>query len=115
MPLLVAFAERNPPMLIESAASMNSEDIAASLAAPSAKVWPRERDDDDNWLLVEDGPIVSRWETNQSRAPEGDAWQQSPNRGELEVKGALLRPDATEYVPEGKRKRSCEIHRFGFT
>ena len=28
---------------------------------------------------------------------------------------ALLGRDGTEYVPQGKRDRSCQIFRFGFT
>jgi len=43
-------------------------------------------------------------------------WRQSPTTGDIEIKGALSRTvDLTEYIPQGKRDRSCQIHRFGYT
>lgn len=39
----------------------------------------------------------------------------TPRGGEWEIKGAILGSDRTEYIPEGKRDRSCQIHRYGFT
>jgi len=42
-------------------------------------------------------------------------WRETPIGGDLEIKGGLLGTDRVEYVPEGKRDRSYQIHRFGFT
>jgi hypothetical protein len=115
---LIAFADANPPTPIGKAAPMTSKDFAASLAAPSAKIWPRERNDKDESLLLltEHQLLVPRWRENERHAVinKGE-WRKTPTGGELEIKGALLARDTTEYLPEGKRDRSCQIHRFGFT
>jgi hypothetical protein len=109
---LVSFAEQNPPMP-GKAAPMNLADIKASLQAPPAKTWPREP------LLVVPADrqlIVPRWQANEERAQFNKGmWRQSPQGDELEIKGALLGLDRTEYVPPGKKDRSCQIHYFGFT
>ena len=89
-------------------APMGAKDIVASLDAASAKVWPRARADEGTSLLIDDQLMVPRWRDNGQLAS-------SPRAEELEIKGALLRPDMTECVPEYKRDRSCQIHRFGFT
>jgi hypothetical protein len=93
---------------------MTSDDIAASLQAPSAKIWPREQDGYD-WLFVRQELAIPRWEANEAHAPKRDMWRNTPKGEYLEVKGALLGPDLTEYVPKGKRNRSCQIHEFGYT
>jgi hypothetical protein len=114
---LIAFADANPPSPIGKAAPMTSKDIATSLAAPSAKIWPRERNDNETlFLLPEHQLLVPRWVENEQHAiiNKGE-WRKTPTGGDLEIKGALLAPDTTEYLPEGKRDRSCQIHCFGFT
>lgn len=111
LPALRSFAEANPPTLLCGATMMSVEDMLASLNAPSAKVWPREFDDDHKWLFADQPLVVSRWQKN---APTG-MWRQTPIGADLEIKGALLGLDGTEYVPEGKRTRSCQIHCTGFT
>jgi hypothetical protein len=116
LPNLTSFAARNPPTASGKAAPMASEDIAASLEAPSAKIWPRERDDNGTSLLVEHELVVSRWESNEQHASTNRGmWRRTPRGGEMEIKGALLGADRTEYLPEGKRDRSWQIHHFGFT
>jgi hypothetical protein len=117
---LSSYATRNPPTPLGKAAPMAIEGIAASLSAPSAKIWLRERDDKNEFQLLELPPenqlIVRRWLENESQAPINKGmWRRTPKGGEMEVKGAILGVDGTEYVPEGKRDRSCQIHRFGFT
>jgi len=116
MPPLISFAESNPPIPIGKAAPMASKDIKTSLEAPSAKIWPRERDDDGTSLLTDHQLMVLRWEENGPHASINKGlWRRTPRGGELEIKGAILGLDATEYIPRGKRDRSCQIHRFGFT
>jgi hypothetical protein len=91
---------------------MTPGEIRASLEASSAKIWPREP------LLVVSSHhqlIVPRWQANEERSASKDMWRRTPQGGELEIKGALLGLDGTEYVPEGKRDRSCQIHYFGFS
>jgi hypothetical protein len=98
---------------------MSAEGIKASLEGLSAKVWPREKDDRGNRILVEGEQyvIVPRWKENEKLAEINHGfWRQSPTTGDLEIKGALIRTlDRTEYIPEKKRDRSCQIHKFGFT
>ena len=52
LPMLTAFAEQHPPTLPAKVAPMSSEDVLASLQAPSAKIWPREGD----WLSADGHP-----------------------------------------------------------
>jgi len=118
--LLNSHAKHSPPTASGKAAAMGTEDIIASLSAPSGKIWLRERDDNSDLLLIEPPAekqlIVPRWIENESHSPINKGmWRRTPNGGEMEVKGAILGRDGTECVPEGKRDRSCQIHRFGFT
>jgi hypothetical protein len=116
LPTLMSFAEHTPPPCNARAAPMASEDIRASLKAPSAKIWPRERDDNGTSLLADDLLFVPRWDANEQHASINKGmWRRTPSGGELEMKGAILGADMTEYIPEGKRDRSCQIFRFGFT
>jgi hypothetical protein len=110
------FAKRNAPVKDCGAAGMTATEIRASLEAPSAKVWPRERSDNGDLLFENHDLMVQRWDVNQQFATINPGmWRGTPTSGELEVKGAILGLDVTEYVPEGKRDRSWQIHRFGFT
>ncbi|WP_334398841.1 hypothetical protein [Bradyrhizobium sp. AZCC 2289] len=116
MSSLISFAENNVPIPVGKAAPMASEEIKASLDAPSAKIWPRERDDNGNSLLADHQLLVLRWEENEPHASINKGmWRRTPRGGELEIKGGILGPDGTEYIPTGKRDRSCQIHHFGFT
>jgi hypothetical protein len=109
------FAKRNDPVGKCRAADMTAHDMRASLEAPSAKVWPRERSENGDSLFESHDLIVRRWDANDLASPSQGMWRRTPTSGELEVKGAILGLDATEYLPEGKRDRSWQIHRFGFT
>jgi hypothetical protein len=111
LPSFISFAEQKPPSPVGKVAPMASKDIRASLEAPSAKIWPWERDDSCTSLLAEHPLMVPRWYENE---PDG-MWRLTPRGGELEIKGAILGPDSTEYIPQGKRDRSYQIHRVGFT
>jgi hypothetical protein len=117
---LIPYAKQNPPTASGRAAAIGPEDIIASLSAPSAKIWLREHDDNNDLLLIEPSAdnqlIVPRWIENESHAPINKGmWRRTPKGGEMEIKGAILGVDGTEYLPEGKRDRSYQIHRFGFT
>ncbi|BCG88273.1 hypothetical protein MesoLj113c_43830 [Mesorhizobium sp. 113-3-9] len=115
-PALLSFSERNPPKPEKEVHGMTIGHIRWSLAAPSAKVWPRERDSNDNSLLEADALQITRWITNEGRAEHNQGmWRQTPMGDELEIKGGLLGIDGTEYLPEGKRSRSWQIHEFGYT
>jgi hypothetical protein len=116
LPTLISSGEQPPPSCSGKVTPMTVEDIRASLKAPSAKIWPRERDDNGNSLLVHNQLMVPRWHENERQASINNGmWRFTPKGGELEIKGAILGPDATEYLPSGKRDRSCQIFRFGFT
>ncbi len=115
---LLAYAEQHPPMPRKKAAPMGLECIAASLSRPSAKIWPREWGA--TYLLIVPPPdeqlVVARWLANEAAGGDNKGmWRRKPIQNELEVKGALLGTDGTEHVPPGKRDRSCQLHRFGFT
>ncbi|MCK1303900.1 hypothetical protein IVB33_39910 [Bradyrhizobium sp. 24] len=113
--LLPKLMSDEPPAPPEKCAPMSVEDIKASLEGLSAKVWPRERDDARKPLWVEDQLKVLRWEQSEQDVGKGRQWRRSFTSDDLEIKGALIGTDQTEYIPEGKRDRSCQIHRFGFT
>lgn len=115
-PALLSYAEQNPPILKKGAQAMTIEDIQHSLAAPSAKAWPRERDSNEESLLTDDSLQVPRWIKNEQRAEYNQRmWRQTPSGDELLIKGGILGADGTEYLPEGKRNRSSQIHDFGYT
>jgi hypothetical protein len=90
----------------------------ASLHASSAKVWIRERDENCDPILSKTWPeiFVRRWAMNEGAADVNKGmWRRAPFDDQIEIKGALIRPDGLEEIPEDKRGRSCAIHRFGFT
>jgi hypothetical protein len=114
MPSLLAFADEAPPNITDDAAPMTIEDIRESLGAPSAKVWPWEGKDRER-LLIEHQLMVPRWRDSEARGPSKVLWRRDLRGEELQIKGAILDLDRTEYIPEGKRSRSCQIFQFGFT
>lgn len=116
IPALKAFAEVDPPAPCTEGALMTIGDIIASLAAPSAKIWPLEYDDDRNWLLKADKLKVPRWaETEEQAEINRGFWRKSQVTDLLDIKGAILGPDGTEYIPAHKRYRSYQIFKFGYT
>jgi hypothetical protein len=115
-PELLAFAEKRKPSVCKGAADMTLEDITASLQAPSAKIWPIERGDDGGPLLGPQRLAVSRWEINEEHdCCNRGMWRRTPLTGLWEIKGGILGVDRIEYVPQCKRDRSRQIHKFGFT
>jgi hypothetical protein len=114
--LPILLEDKTPPVRDAKVNSMSRQEIQASLVVPSAKIWPRERDDNKTSLFTEDRLAVPRWEQNEQYASINKGfWRRSPIGGELEIKGALLGRDGTEYVPPGKRDRSYQIFHYGFT
>jgi len=82
---------------------------------PSAKLWPWEGQQRER-LLIEHQLMVLRWRENEAHAQVNEGmWRRDLSGGELEIKGAILDLDRTEYVPKEKRSRSCQIFKFGFT
>src|SRR5262249_21221675 len=69
---LLSFAQINPPVPCAKAAPMKLDSIAASLSAPSAKIWPCERDNQGENLLLKVPPatqlIIPRWIENELHA-----------------------------------------------
>jgi hypothetical protein len=116
---ILARAEEKPDCIEGKAKDMTIDEVRASLEAPSAKVWVRERDDKGNMLISlssESGLIVRRWQTNESNAPKGPLWRWTPCSTDLEIKGAIIRNHGrAEHIPEDKRRRSLHIHCYGWT
>lgn len=97
----------------------NNGFVGASLDGDSAKVWVCEKDENRDPITdfhSEQRLNVPRWLANEADAPINKrCWRWTPNHDRIEVKGALLDPNGNEHVPEYKRDRSCQIHRYGFT
>ena len=110
-PGLLEFFAASPPSVPPKVTSMTSEDVAVSLGCPSAKVWPYERDAQGQIDLTEGGAFldVVKW-----RAAVNRNWRWTPEGRDLEIKGALIKPDRSERVPVGKRMRAHDIHANGF-
>ena len=119
-PKILAHAETNPATVKKKAKDMTIDEVQASLDAPSAKVWIREKDDDKCLMISttdEARLVVPRWEKNEEMKPD-KFWRWTPGAGEIEVKGALIRDGGREeHIPESKRNppRSCQIHLYGYT
>lgn len=86
IPILKAFAEAEAPPPFPGAAEMTVGDIVTSLAATSAKAWPREFDDDRNWLLRYDNLTIPRWAVAEEQAEINQGlWRQSQVTDELDI------------------------------
>jgi hypothetical protein len=116
-PKLLSHAASNRAVIGKKAREMTFAEVQASLDAPSAKVWVREKDDLGNNMISpsnEPALIVPRWKAEPGR--KGPLWRWTPCGDEIEVKGALIRRGGNEeHIPESKRDRSCQIHRHGYT
>jgi hypothetical protein len=69
---LLTYAAEKSTCLENKAKEMTVDEVRASLAAPSAKVWVRERDDQGNLIIStkdEARLIVPRWEENEEVKP----------------------------------------------
>lgn len=115
---LLAYAASNAPILISPAKTMDLAEMSASLNASSAKVWVRERDDNNNYIGTTVGPQlkVRRWHQNETAdGSKGQLWRWTVVSDSIEITGGFLDPDGNEHVPDGKQDRSLQIHRFGFS
>jgi hypothetical protein len=110
LPKLLLSTEESPPTCKAGSLPMSLEDIEASLKAPSAKIWPRENEDNGNDLLLADKLFVPKW----ADADRHGDWQLGASGDQLDIKGALLRADRTEQVPPDKRDRAHQICLRGF-
>jgi hypothetical protein len=108
---LLLSAEESPAICKPGTLPMSLGDIEASLKAPSAKIWPRENDDNGNDLLLDDKLFVPRWADNDRH---GD-WRLGASGDQLDIKGALLQADRTEQVPPDKTGRANQIFLRGFS
>ena len=57
---------------------------------------------------MEDQLKVLRWEQSEQDGVKGRQWRRSFISGDLEIKGAIIGTDRSEYIPEGKRDRSSD-------
>lgn len=111
----------------QSTSSLSSEFLRESLRTPSAKAWlvePKEVDRKcpqckGEWSTGSCGPSElaeirnGRWETALGSKAE---WgRKAPYLTKLSVMGAFLNDSYHELVPQDKRFRSYEIHRFGWS
>ena len=106
---VTAFAKKAWPM--------NQGDVQASLRKPSAKAWVTESEEGKSLIDANNTCRLSvhRWEENEHLQPEKRLWRWTPDHGCLDIKGALITRDHVEFVPESKRDRAIQIHRFGWT
>lgn len=97
----------------------NNELVEDSLNGDSAKIWVYEKDENGNSIIDVHNKQrlnVPRWVANEANAEVNKGyWRWTPINDRIEVKGALLDPNGNEHIPEFKRDRSCQIHRYGFT
>jgi hypothetical protein len=118
-PMLLQFAMKHPEALASGKIKMEVAEVQQSLDAPSAKIWVREKDDSGDSMISTKGQPqlqVPRWAAKENEpGSKGPLWRWTPIANHLEVKGALIGPDGTEHVPQSKRDRAKQIHRFGFT
>jgi hypothetical protein len=115
---ILEFAEAQPSALTSRRRpriTVTLDDVRASLAAPSAKVWAYE----DKSVGFHQGPnlFVERWAKNENapRNRNNGNWHWALVSGLVDVKGAFLTPNRREYIPEIKRDRNFQIHLFGFS
>jgi hypothetical protein len=106
LPVLEKTAATTPPSYTGFAEPMTEADIHISLTSRSAKAWPVESERDSKGGLE-----VKRW--SEAR-PDGQ-WRWTPQRCDLEVKGAIIDLQQVEIVPSSKRDRAGQIHRVGFS
>jgi hypothetical protein len=122
VPKLTIHAGKHPPTPSKRGTVMTALDIRGSLERPSAKIWPREKDDSgQNYLLIEaDRHLwVPRWANNEENDDRSPCWWRRDfsdlRRGEWEIKGAFISVRHNEHVPMDKLDRSHRISCFGFT
>ena len=90
---------------------MSRAAIKKALSERSAKVWIDEAQ------RTKDGEAlhVSRWAENESEPNNPRLWRWTPRATLIEVKSAWLVGGTAEWVPENKRDRSLQIHRWGYS
>lgn len=121
---LVAYALSHP-----AGQHLDEYTLRRSLTLPSAKVWLEEAGFSLDHKLGID-ILVPEWcaaahdalaAFNKNRLPdppekEKAIWGvRAPTGCRLDVKGAFVAADDSERIPDDKRRRSEEIHEYGFT
>lgn len=85
--------------------------VARSLDFPSTKVWVDEKQRTSNGQLLE----VARWALNETEENNPRLWRWTPRATIVEVKTAWIAADGSEWVPDGKKERAIQIHRWGYS
>jgi hypothetical protein len=90
---------------------LQRDEIIAALQRSSSKVWVNEGQ------LRSDGQIldVPRWAANEGKAGNPHMWRWTPQATLFDIKSAWITALGTEWVPDNKRERSGQIHRWGFS
>ena len=101
-----------PSVIRGDGVEMSQEDIIYALNLRSAKIWLAEGDQ-----LRKDGKLldVARWAMNKHEQDNPRLWPWTPLAVKFNVMTAWLAPDQTEWISPGKRDRSTQINRWGFT
>ena len=93
--------------------------VSTSLKGVSAKVWVREVDDQGYDLIdtrSDEQLDVPNWAEVEADSPHKlGAWRWTPSLNVIEIKGGFIDLHGVEHIPDNKRDRSCQIHKFGFT
>jgi hypothetical protein len=101
-----------PFLRSEHGVEMTKDQIARGLDLASAKIWV------DEFYLYDFGEEleVERWQRNDSDPHNRNPglWRCTPRAPTINVMTAWP-GDGREWIPENKRDRAQQIHRFGFT
>lgn len=100
-----------PSVVRGDGVEMSQQDIIDALNLGSAKIWLAED------LLRKDGKFLhsARWAMNEHEQDNPRLWQWTPRAVKFNVMTAWLTPHRSEWISPGKRDRSLQIHRWGFT
>ena len=125
---LTAIAERLANDPLNSGTTLTTKFILESLRTPSAKAWLAEHGKEvelkcagckGEWSAGTCGPpelaeiCNGRWDSTPGQNAE---WgRKAPYLTKLRVMGAFLNSQLCEYVPNDKRFRAYDLHRFGWS
>jgi hypothetical protein len=90
---------------------VSADRIARALELPSTKVWIDETQLQSGGQLLE----VSRWIANENETGNPRMWKWTPLSTIAEIQTAWVTAEGVEWVPEGKKNRSKQVHRWGYT
>ena len=120
---LIAFAKEH----VDASSGMTLEMIKCSLNLPSAKIWIDEtgvrKQKGEDITNFQHDLDVEPWIRNAKKYLENHTLGlekaidgvKAPEGTILEVKGAFVTEKGEERIPKGKKDRSLQIHRYGYT